>query len=97
LIKINGAKVMNAFPHQQRPERGLRPRSSYYPSPQGLSSIGVITSPARVGRSDASSYLSPARTALARLILEVVMRMLVKAVFDTDAASEVIASGQGAK
>jgi hypothetical protein len=29
--------------------------------------------------------------------MEVVMRMLVKAVFDTDAASEVIASGQGAE
>jgi hypothetical protein len=46
---------------------------------------------------DASSHLSPCANSAGRSFWEVVMRMLVKAVFDTDVASEVIASGQGAE
>jgi hypothetical protein len=45
----------------------------------------------------ATSAPAPARTALAGSFWEGCYAELVKAVFDTDAASEVIASGQGAE
>jgi hypothetical protein len=58
-----------------------------------VASVASALSPAGVDRRDDSAHLSPDERTQRPTHLEVVMRMLLKAVLDTEAANEVFRSG----
>src|SRR5688572_25369889 len=67
-----------------------------YPSNRGFSSISLLSSPAGIGRCGRplSPISAPRVVTAGRTYPEVVMRMLLKAVYDTEATNDLFRGGE---